>query len=314
MAFLSSGGVGGFVDTELSKKTSVFGLRLWVLLGVCVGAAIVLVLFLLSLCLSSRRRSSPALPSSASPPPAAARIKKPPTPHLPAPPPPPPTPLPATPPHPPPTPLAPAVDVRVDLGKANRRAALADHFRPPPAPPSASTTGTASGETAGTPSSAGGGGPPEVSPLGWGRWYTLRELEEATGGLAEENVIGEGGYGIVYLGKLADNNLVAIKNMLNSRCTTPPFFLISIFACSSQRIFSFSLFLFAHFISCLRFLLFKVFVDTNERNAVDSFDIRGQAEKEFKVEVEAIGRVRHKNLVRLLGYCVEGAYRYTTYS
>lgn len=38
--------------------------------------------------------------------------------------------------------------------------------------------------------------------------------------------------------------------------------------------------------------------------------LRGQAEKEFKVEVEIIGRVRHKNLVRLLGYCVEGAYRY----
>lgn len=37
---------------------------------------------------------------------------------------------------------------------------------------------------------------------------------------------------------------------------------------------------------------------------------RGQAEKEFKVEVEAIGRVRHKNLVRLLGYCAEGAHRY----
>lgn len=36
---------------------------------------------------------------------------------------------------------------------------------------------------------------------------------------------------------------------------------------------------------------------------------RGQAEKEFKVEVEAIGRVRHKNLVRLLGYCAEGAHR-----
>lgn len=38
--------------------------------------------------------------------------------------------------------------------------------------------------------------------------------------------------------------------------------------------------------------------------------VRGQAEKEFKVEVEAIGRVRHKNLVRLLGYCAEGAHRY----
>jgi hypothetical protein len=38
--------------------------------------------------------------------------------------------------------------------------------------------------------------------------------------------------------------------------------------------------------------------------------LRGQAEREFTVEVEVIGRVRHKNLVRLLGYCVEGAYRY----
>lgn len=35
----------------------------------------------------------------------------------------------------------------------------------------------------------------------------------------------------------------------------------------------------------------------------------GQAEKEFRVEVEAIGHVRHKNLVRLLGYCMEGVHR-----
>ncbi|RWW78426.1 hypothetical protein BHE74_00013359, partial [Ensete ventricosum] len=40
---------------------------------------------------------------------------------------------------------------------------------------------------------------------------------------------------------------------------------------------------------------------------------RGQAEKEFKVEVEAIGRVRHKNLVRLLGYCAEGEHRMLVY-
>lgn len=38
--------------------------------------------------------------------------------------------------------------------------------------------------------------------------------------------------------------------------------------------------------------------------------VRGQAEREFKVEVEVIGRVRHKNLVRLLGYCAEGTHRY----
>lgn len=47
-----------------------------------------------------------------------------------------------------------------------------------------------------------------------------------------------------------------------------------------------------------------------EKFSLLSFDLRGQAEKEFKVEVEAIGRVRHKNLVRLLGYCAEGAHRY----
>jgi len=39
--------------------------------------------------------------------------------------------------------------------------------------------------------------------------------------------------------------------------------------------------------------------------------IRGQAEKDFRKEVETIGRVRHKNLVSLLGYCSEGACRYS---
>ncbi|KAL5661869.1 hypothetical protein ACJX0J_028994, partial [Zea mays] len=39
----------------------------------------------------------------------------------------------------------------------------------------------------------------------------------------------------------------------------------------------------------------------------------GQAEREFRVEVEAIGHVRHKNLVRLLGYCVEGTQRMLVY-
>ncbi|CAA6667660.1 unnamed protein product [Spirodela intermedia] len=97
---------------------------------------------------------------------------------------------------------------------------------------------------------------PEVSHLGWGHWYTLRELEAATGGFADNKVIGEGGYGIVYHGVLEDNTQIAVKNLLNNR---------------------------------------------------------GQAEKEFEVEVEAIGRIRHKNLVRLLGYCAEGAHRMLVY-
>ncbi|CAM6107321.1 unnamed protein product [Calypogeia fissa] len=106
---------------------------------------------------------------------------------------------------------------------------------------------SADGRTAETQGMSG----PEVSHLGWGHWYTLRELEAATDGFAEVNVLGEGGYGIVYRGQLTDGTLVAVKKLLNNS--------------------------------------------------------RGQAEKEFRVEVEAIGRVRHKNLVRLLGYCAEGA-------
>lgn len=92
--------------------------------------------------------------------------------------------------------------------------------------------------------------------MGWGRWYSLRELEIATRGFAEENVIGEGGYGIVYRGVLQDGSVVAVKNLLNNK---------------------------------------------------------GQAEKEFKVEVEAIGKVRHKNLVGLIGYCADGAQRMLVY-
>ncbi|GFY95110.1 protein kinase superfamily protein [Actinidia rufa] len=92
--------------------------------------------------------------------------------------------------------------------------------------------------------------------IGWGRWYSLSELEMATRGFTDENVIGEGGYGVVYRAVLADGSVVAVKNLLNNK---------------------------------------------------------GQAEKEFKVEVEAIGKVRHKNLVGLLGYCAEGARRLLVY-
>ncbi|KAM0945940.1 putative protein kinase RLK-Pelle-RLCK-V family [Dioscorea sansibarensis] len=99
-------------------------------------------------------------------------------------------------------------------------------------------------------------GLPEFSHLGWGHWFTLRDLEYATNRFAKENVIGEGGYGVVYRGHLINGTDVAVKKLLNNL---------------------------------------------------------GQAEKEFRVEVEAIGHVRHKNLVRLLGYCIEGIHRMLVY-
>lgn len=99
-------------------------------------------------------------------------------------------------------------------------------------------------------------GLPEISQLGWGHWFTLRDLELATNRFSAENVLGEGGYGVVYKGRLINGTEVAVKKLLNNL---------------------------------------------------------GQAEKEFRVEVEAIGHVRHKNLVRLLGYCVEGVHRMLVY-
>lgn len=99
-------------------------------------------------------------------------------------------------------------------------------------------------------------GLPEFSHLGWGHWFTLRDLELATNRFSKENVLGEGGYGVVYRGTLVNRNPVAVKKLLNNV---------------------------------------------------------GQAEKEFRVEVEAIGHVRHKNLVRLLGYCIEGTHRMLVY-
>ncbi|KAK4438963.1 putative receptor-like protein kinase [Sesamum alatum] len=99
-------------------------------------------------------------------------------------------------------------------------------------------------------------GLPEISHLGWGHWFTLRDLENATNRFSVEHVIGEGGYGVVYRGRLVNGTEVAVKKLLNNL---------------------------------------------------------GQAEKEFRVEVEAIGHVRHKNLVRLLGYCIEGVHRMLVY-
>uniref|UniRef100_A0A0E0L2Z5 non-specific serine/threonine protein kinase n=1 Tax=Oryza punctata TaxID=4537 RepID=A0A0E0L2Z5_ORYPU len=256
---------------ELSRRTAVLGLRLWVLVGIAVGAAFLLLLAVISFHLAQTRRRKPATKrASAAAAPGAA------------------------------VPLSPAtippvskeiqevavhvgslrhyleagatflkeggggggavVDgdslggstvygsqrVHIEAGKGRRMVAYADGEVGPVASDLAASAAQAVAVGVG----------PEVSHLGWGHWYTLRELEEATAAFAPEHVVGEGGYGIVYRGVLADGCEVAVKNLLNNR---------------------------------------------------------GQAEREFKVEVEAIGRVRHKNLVRLLGYCAEGAHRILVY-
>lgn len=59
-------------------------------------------------------------------------------------------------------------------------------------------------------------GLPEFSYLGWGHWFTLRDLELATNRFAKDNVIGEGGYGVVYRGRLSNGTPVAVKKILNN--------------------------------------------------------------------------------------------------
>ncbi|KAL7608345.1 probable serine/threonine-protein kinase At1g01540 [Lactuca sativa] len=228
------------MSDQLSKQTSIFGLHLWIVLGVSAGTAVVLLLFLLSLWFTNRSKTK-AIPINPQ------KITSDPN-SIP--------------------PVNPFQEtqrlsgiekqalllkqdedyghtahprIQIEMGKRHpHRVLYPERF------------GAVSSVTGEHPASVG----PEVSHLGWGHWYTLRELESATDGFAAENVIGQGGYGIVYHGVLADKSQIAIKNLLNNR---------------------------------------------------------GQAEKEFEVEVEAIGRVRHKNLLRLLGYCAEGAHRILVY-
>lgn len=213
---MSASNSSSFLNDELSKRTTIFGLRLWVVLGICVGAAIVIFLFLISLWFTTRKNKKSTLLLSTnknSTIPNISReiqeIRVDPTKTLET--------KPKLLPPPPGTHPIPEPDqnedqrIHIEIGKGHR-IAYPDQKAGP-----GSGSGHGSGETRPDcgPGAAITG--PEVSHLGWGHWYTLRELEEATNGFADENVIGEGGYGIVYHGLLEDKTRVAVKNLLNNR-------------------------------------------------------------------------------------------------
>ncbi|KAK9735689.1 hypothetical protein RND81_04G220300 [Saponaria officinalis] len=257
----------GDLNAELSKKV-VFGLKLWEVIGIVVALFIIIILALIPLCLTSRKKAKKArgnIPVSRIPS-ISKEIKEIRVEHL------------ST------NGYAPGegkvmtlkdtfshgdsdkVVIHEDSGRS-KNGEVSSHsssFR------RLDAAGSVSGEEGGSgthavskPSSSHPitapsplSGLPEFSHLGWGHWFTLRDLESATSRFSKENIIGEGGYGIVYKGCLINGTPVAVKRILNNV---------------------------------------------------------GQAEKEFQVEVEAIGHVRHKNLVRLLGYCVEGTHRMLVY-
>ncbi|XP_038702141.1 proline-rich receptor-like protein kinase PERK8 [Tripterygium wilfordii] len=87
-------------------------------------------------------------------------------------------------------------------------------------------------------------------------WFTYEELKQATDGFSTRNLLGEGGFGCVYKGVLADGREVAVKQLKIGG---------------------------------------------------------GQGEREFRAEVEIIGRVHHRHLVSLVGYCISEHQRLLVY-
>lgn len=52
-------------------------------------------------------------------------------------------------------------------------------------------------------------------PNSGAKWFAVSELERATNGFSQKNMIGQGGYGVVYKGTLSDGTLVAVKHVLD---------------------------------------------------------------------------------------------------
>lgn len=88
--------------------------------------------------------------------------------------------------------------------------------------------------------------------------YPLWVLQKATNNFSPENLLGKGGFGSVYEGKLEDGSTVAVKRM-------------------------------------------------------DPELVSSKGLQEFQAEISMLGKVRHRNLVALLGYCTENNERLLVY-
>lgn len=204
----------GVPNAWLSQRTPVLGLRAWVLVAAgAAAAALALLCLVVCLCRRCRRHHRPPRLAPSAHRPGASRslrhrvhahheaVGMPPGKDVEE----------ASAPWRPP-PFEPPIEVI----KAEQKAPLilAEHF--------ARTSGESATSSSGDGGSTDTGGGsdaevPEAARRGWGRRYTRREMEEATGGLAAANVMGEGCYGVVYRGVLRDGTAVAIKNLHNNR-------------------------------------------------------------------------------------------------
>ncbi|MFS7938493.1 putative transferase, protein kinase RLK-Pelle-RKF3 family [Helianthus anomalus] len=55
-----------------------------------------------------------------------------------------------------------------------------------------------------------------VLPNTGAKWFQIEDLDAATKGFSQQNLIGQGGFGVVYKGTLTDGTVVAVKKMTSS--------------------------------------------------------------------------------------------------
>ena len=207
------------LNKELSKKTNIFGLKVWEVIGIGVGLFIISILCILSLCLTSfnkksKKSSPPKFPLTQVP----SHSKDIKAIHI------------TTTDHKKPTttqmgkfeshnndysgesggslfyPLSYGYGSQSgDEGSSGTVTTTTMYRR--------STSPTTTTMTAPSPLL----GMPEMSQLGWGYWFTLRELDLATNLFSEENLIGEGGYGVLFRGRLLNGTPVAVKKIFNGQ-------------------------------------------------------------------------------------------------
>lgn len=88
--------------------------------------------------------------------------------------------------------------------------------------------------------------------------FTIQALSSVTGNFSEQNILGRGGFGVVYRGELQDGTQVAVKRM-------------------------------------------------------EAAVVSSQGLREFEAEVDLMTKAKHRHLVGLLGYCVDGMERLLVY-